>query len=79
MSPKAGAPLVLTAGDELKLVFPQPDLMPDRVADLDFTHFFLQPMDGPNTAANTAAAIDYCRQHPQWRLSIQTHKLLNLP
>lgn len=78
VSPKAGAALNLTAGDELKLVYPQPTLMPEQVAHLDFTHFYLQPMDGPNAAANTDAAIAYCKQHPQWRLSLQTHKILGL-
>jgi 7-carboxy-7-deazaguanine synthase (Cx14CxxC type) len=78
VSPKAGAPLALRHGDELKLVFPQPGAMPEAFAMLDFTHFLLQPMDGPHVAANTAAAIDYCLHHPQWRLSTQTHKALGL-
>jgi 7-carboxy-7-deazaguanine synthase (Cx14CxxC type) len=78
VSPKAGAPLVLTDGDELKLVYPQPDATPDRFAALAFRHFLLQPMDGPDLAANTAAAIDYCLANPQWRLSLQTHKVLGL-
>jgi len=79
VSPKAGAPIVLDAGSELKLVYPQPDLMPERLSGLAFSHFFLQPMDGPERAANTAAAIAYCLQHPRWRLSLQTHKLIGLP
>ena len=79
MSPKAGADLVLTRGDELKLVFPQPLLPPDEVADLEFDHLFLQPMDGPARQANTAAAIAYCLAHPRWRLSVQTHKYLGIP
>lgn len=79
VSPKATAPVVLTRGDELKLVYPQPTAMPDRFAKLDFTHFFLQPMDGPNKVANTQAAVDYCLAHPQWRLSLQTHKVLGIP
>lgn len=79
VSPKAGAGLVQRSGDELKLVFPQPTLMPDAVADLDFTHFFLQPMDGPDRAANTAAAVQWCMDHPQWRLSVQTHKVIGIP
>ena len=79
VSPKAGAELVLTRGEELKLVFPQPGAEPERFADLDFRHFFLQPMDGPATVANTQAAAAYCLQHPQWRLSLQTHKLIGLP
>jgi 7-carboxy-7-deazaguanine synthase (Cx14CxxC type) len=81
VSPKAGAPLVLTAGDELKLVYPQrePEAQPERFADLGFRHFFLQPMDGPERAANTAAAVAYCLAHPRWRMSLQTHKLLGIP
>jgi 7-carboxy-7-deazaguanine synthase len=78
VSPKAGAPLVQTTGDELKLVYPQPDLMPEAVAHLDFKHRFLQPMDGPDVEANTAAAVAYCQAHPNWRLSLQTHKALGL-
>ncbi len=79
VSPKANAPLLLTAGTELKLVYPQPKAMPDRFETLDFQHFFLQPMDGPNREANTQAAIRYCLEHPRWRLSLQTHKLTGLP
>ncbi len=79
MSPKADADVVLTAGDELKLVFPQDRGAPERYADLDFTHFFLQPMDGPDREAHTAAAVAYCLAHPQWRLSLQTHKFLGIP
>ncbi|MFC0283543.1 7-carboxy-7-deazaguanine synthase [Camelimonas abortus] len=79
VSPKAGAELVQRSGDELKLVFPQPGLMPDAVAELDFRHFFLQPMDGPDLAANTAAAVRWCMDHPQWRLSVQTHKVIGIP
>jgi len=78
VSPKAGAELVQTTGNELKLVYPQPLLMPESVAHLPFTHYYLQPMDGPDAAANTQAAIDYCLAHPQWRLSVQTHKSLGL-
>lgn len=78
VSPKARAPLVLTSGDELKLVFPQPDAPPERYEALDFTHFFLQPMDGPDLAANTRRAAEYCLAHPRWRLSIQTHKVIGL-
>ncbi len=78
VSPKAGAPLTLQAGDELKLVFPQTGAEPERFADLNFTNFLLQPMDGPDQAANTAAAIAYCLAHPAWRLSMQTHKVLGL-
>jgi 7-carboxy-7-deazaguanine synthase len=83
VSPKANAPLVLTRGDELKLVYPQaqPDAQPERFASLDFNAFMLQPMDGPTaevTRANTEAALAYCLAHPQWRLSLQTHKLLGI-
>lgn len=78
VSPKANAPLVLTRGDELKLVYPQDGGEPERYAGLPFRHFFLQPMDGPERDANTRKAIDYCLNHPQWRLSIQTHKVLGL-
>jgi 7-carboxy-7-deazaguanine synthase len=79
VSPKAGAPLVLTRGNELKLVYPQQGGEPERFADLDFQQFFLQPMDGPDRERNTELALSYCLSHPQWRLSIQTHKLLGIP
>jgi 7-carboxy-7-deazaguanine synthase (Cx14CxxC type) len=79
VSPKADAPLAQTSGQELKLVFPQPGVDPERYADLAFERFFLQPMDGPHREAATAAAIDYCLAHPKWRLSVQTHKYLGLP
>jgi len=78
VSPKAGAPLVQTTGNELKLVYPQENAPPEKFEQLDFRHFFLQPMDGPHTARNTALAIEYCLRHPRWRLSIQTHKLVGL-
>lgn len=78
VSPKAGAPLVITSGDELKLVYPQPDAMPELFVEMSFRHFFLQPMDGPDSGANTRSAIEYCMAHPQWRLSIQTHKLVGI-
>ncbi len=78
VSPKADAPLVLTAGSELKLVYPQARAMPERFAHLPFQHFFLQPMDGPAREANTQAAIAYCLAHPQWRLSLQTHKITGI-
>jgi 7-carboxy-7-deazaguanine synthase (Cx14CxxC type) len=78
MSPKAGAPLVLTRGDELKLVYPQPGAMPEQFVNLDFRNFCLQPMDGPQRQANTAAALQYCLDHPQWRLSLQTHKIIGI-
>ena len=79
MSPKAGTELSIRSGDELKLIFPQPGAEPERYADLAFTHRFLQPMDGPDLASNTEAAIAYCLGHPQWRLSLQTHKLIGIP
>jgi len=79
VSPKAGADLILTRGDELKLVYPQAEAPPERYAELDFTHFFLQPMDGPHTERNTQRALAYCMRHPQWRLSVQTHKVLQIP
>ena len=79
VSPKAGAPLRLTTGDELKLIYPQPGLEPERFEGLDFRHFFLQPLDGPHRAANTRLAVDYCKAHPRWRLSLQTHKWLGIP
>lgn len=78
VSPKAGATLVQTTGDELKLVFPQAEAEPGTFAHLAFRHFFLQPMDGPNVNANTDAAIRYCMNNPLWRLSLQTHKLLGI-
>jgi 7-carboxy-7-deazaguanine synthase (Cx14CxxC type) len=79
VSPKAGAPFVLRAGDELKLVFPQQGIDPAELEALAFTHFFLQPMDGPERLANTEAAAAYCMAHPRWRLSLQTHKFIGLP
>ena len=80
VSPKAGAPLRLTSGHELKLVYPQrePEAQPERFESLDFAQFFLQPMDGPDAAENTRSALEYCLAHPRWRLSIQTHKLLGI-
>jgi 7-carboxy-7-deazaguanine synthase len=78
VSPKAGTEIKQTYGDELKLVFPQPALMPDLCEGLDFEHRFLQPMDGPAQAQNTHAAMDYCLAHPPWRLSVQTHKVLGI-
>jgi 7-carboxy-7-deazaguanine synthase len=78
VSPKAGAPLVQKSGNELKLVFPQPAAMPPLFESLDFDHFFLQPMDGPNVEENTRLAVEYCMSHPRWRLSLQTHKTLGI-
>lgn len=79
VSPKAATTVVQRSGNELKLVFPQEDAAPERYEDWDFAHFFLQPMDGPAVRENTARAIDYCLAHPQWRLSLQTHKLIGMP
>lgn len=79
VSPKAGAPLVVTAGDELKLVYPQSGIAPEDVEMLDFAHLLLQPMDGPRREANTAAAVAFCLANPRWRLTLQTHKLLGIP
>lgn len=78
VSPKSGAPLRVRRGNELKLVYPQEGAEPERFQDLDFQHFFLQPMDGPDVARNTAGAMEYCLAHPQWRLSLQTNKILNI-
>jgi 7-carboxy-7-deazaguanine synthase (Cx14CxxC type) len=79
VSPKAGTELKQRTGDELKLVYPQPGAEPSAFEALAFRHFFLQPMDGPNREANTEAALKYCLDHPRWRLSLQTHKLLGIP
>ena len=79
MSPKAGAELVQRTGHELKLVYPQPDAEPAAFESLRFRHFFLQPMDGSHRDANTQAALRYCLDHPRWRLSLQTHKILGIP
>ena len=79
ISPKAGAELKQTSGDELKLVYPQAGAEPERFAVLEFRHFFLQPMDGPDRARNTEMALRYCLEDPQWRLSLQTHKILGIP
>ena len=79
VSPKADAPVLQTCGQELKLVYPQAGVDPARFAVLDFERFYLQPMDGPDREANTQKAVDYCLSHPQWRLSVQTHKYLGLP
>lgn len=79
VSPKNTAPVQLRRANELKLVYPQSTAMPERFEDFAATHFFLQPMDGPQVAENTRAAIDYCKAHPHWRLSLQTHKYLGIP
>jgi 7-carboxy-7-deazaguanine synthase (Cx14CxxC type) len=79
VSPKAGAPVVATHGAELKLVFPQRNVAPEQFEALEFRHFFLQPMDGPDRAENTQAAVAYCLKNPRWRLSLQTHKIIGIP
>ena len=79
VSPKAGTHLEQTGGDELKLVYPQEGLDPVALENLEFSHFFLQPMDGPNREQNMRAAIEYCLRHPRWRLSLQVHKILAIP
>ncbi|MCG8370196.1 MAG: 7-carboxy-7-deazaguanine synthase [Proteobacteria bacterium] len=80
VSPKGSAPVVQTSGDELKLVYPQPEAeaQPGRFAGLAFDHFFLQPMDGAELAQNTARTVAFCLAHPQWKLSVQTHKVLGI-
>lgn len=78
VSPKARAELRLREGDELKLVYPQEGGEPEKYEDLDFTHFYLQPMDGPDRERHTALAIRYCLEHPKWRLSLQTHKHIGI-
>jgi 7-carboxy-7-deazaguanine synthase (Cx14CxxC type) len=79
VSPKSTAPVKLKRASELKLVYPQPTALPERFANFPATHFYLQPMDGPRIAQNTRAAVDYCKTHPHWRLSLQTHKYLGIP
>ena len=78
VSPKANAEQKLKHGDELKLIYPQEGVAPERYAGQDFQNFFLQPMDNQDRAANTQAATEYCLKHPQWRLSLQTHKLIGI-
>jgi 7-carboxy-7-deazaguanine synthase len=79
VSPKARAPLIARRGDELKLVYPQQEAEPDDYRGLEFRHFFLQPMDGPQRIENTRLAAEYCDRHPPWRLSLQVHKLIGMP
>jgi 7-carboxy-7-deazaguanine synthase len=79
VSPKANAPLRITQGNELKLVYPQEGMDPAHFAGLNFEHFLLQPMDGPRRVENTKRALDYCLSNPQWRLSLQTHKFIGIP
>lgn len=78
VSPKADAELLVTTGDELKLVYPQEKALPERFADLAFNHFFLQPMDSSEANANLVAAIQYCTDNPRWRLSLQAHKMIGI-
>ena len=79
VSPKASTKLLVTKGDELKLVFPQEGVNPNNFIGLDFNHFFLQPLDDANLAKNSQMAVQYCMSHSKWRLSTQTHKILNIP
>jgi len=79
VSPKAGAGLILLSGNELKLVYPQPGAEPELFENLNFQHFLLQPLDSPEIEQNTRLALEYCLNHPQWRLSLQTHKMLKIP
>lgn len=79
VSPKGVSELVLKEGHEMKLVYPQADALPAQFEHLQFDRYYLQPMDGPNREANTRAAIEYCKANPQWRLSLQTHKMLRIP
>jgi len=79
VSPKAGAELVLLSGNELKLVYPQTGAEPELFENLNFQHFLLQPMDGPEIERNIRLTLEYCLKHPQWRLSLQTHKILRIP
>lgn len=78
VSPKSASNLVARAGDELKLVYPQPTVEPAAFEHLQFTHWFLQPMDGPDLDRNTRMAVEYCLDHPLWRLSLQIHKILSI-
>lgn len=79
VSPKANSTLRVRRGNELKLVFPQVGAEPERFEELEFDHFYLQPMDGPDRDRNVAQALTYCLSHPQWKLSLQTHKILSIP
>ena len=79
VSPKSTAKLVVTSGDELKLVYPQSDALPEHFKNLDFENLFIQPMDGPKVEENTRRAIDFCKGNPEWRISVQMHKVLDIP
>jgi len=78
VSPKSTAEVIITSGDELKLVYPQLNAMPETFKDLDFDHFYLQPMDSPNQRQNTRLCVEYCMRHPQWKMGLQTHKILGI-
>jgi organic radical activating enzyme len=78
VSPKANTSLRITSGNELKLVYPQEDAQPGDFETLEFSHLLLQPMDGPEREKNTRLAVEYCLMHPQWRLSLQTHKYIGI-
>jgi 7-carboxy-7-deazaguanine synthase (Cx14CxxC type) len=78
VSPKAGSELLITEGDELKLVYPQSNALPNQFIDLKFSKFFLQPMDGPEIQENTKKTLTYCLENPKWRMSIQVHKILGI-
>lgn len=79
VSPKASAALKIRSGNELKFVYPQVGISPEEFEALDFAHFFLQPMDGPDRLQNTRLAIEFCLANPKWRLSLQTHKIVGIP
>ena len=79
VSPKFGADLIVHSGDELKLIYPQKGIDPESYLGLDFTNYFLQPMDGPHLEENTKKTVQYCQDHPEWRVSIQAHKILGIP
>lgn len=79
ISPKIGSEMIVSSGQELKLVYPQTGGDPTQFEHLAFEHFYLQPMDSPTLTENTAAAVDYCKAHPKWRLSVQTHKTIDIP
>ncbi|MBV0931983.1 7-carboxy-7-deazaguanine synthase [Marinobacterium weihaiense] len=78
VSPKGSSDILITKGDELKLVYPQSAAMPERFAAFTFSHYYLQPMDGPLQDTNTRRCIDYCQAHPRWKLSLQTHKMIGI-
>lgn len=79
VSPKGKSEIVLKSGHELKLVYPQPDARPEQFEGMNFDEYYLQPMDGPDREANTQSVIEYCKAHPQWRLSLQMHKIVGIP